>query len=331
MMGMESEQEERLKAVSAGLRFELERLEAAVSEGLSGLRRDAALRAQIDEERVETFARERAAWERAVWEERAALDREYRTARLEMEKVSAAATDRILARLADMKDSQEALLAAVRESHAGWREALEASKEKPAAKDEQIAGLKSEVLELAQALKEKEESFLSYADQRKGFDRQMQDRIMSLERELNDEKRRALDFPAKSDGLEIKVSSLSEQLRVAQEALKERVKSLGELAEERERLLKALKKEADQRQRDEAERQESVRKLGLELAAEMARNEAAAKEIKDLRADLESGRTDLEAALRAGAEREELAKSLREKEELLRLVHGAFQGLGPQR
>ncbi|MDE2314498.1 MAG: hypothetical protein KGL04_10055 [Elusimicrobia bacterium] len=321
---------------------ELGRIAAGLNDRISAWERVAQLEMERQRERLEEFARERAALARTWEEQNHAVRQEHLEESLrrqsDIESRIAAMEQKIL----EAQRSNAAALEEVRESADKISKAMAAS---PAGRDEIIAGLETEKLKLLDALKEKSQTLSRISQDRRASEEDLAGKIMILHQKLDEERRaqdslrtRLSDLESENDRLAIRLEAAEksvkdkEGLYAALAAQKDEISKtlLSELAKGREQAAKSrqIQQDAERRVEDVEKRlaQAAERTLTHEMALGQLRNQIAASSEQLTRALKE--KDELQTRYAAwDREKEKLMAALREKDEMLAMLNSTFRNM----
>lgn len=341
--GKRREEEER------GLRDELkahaERLGENLVERLSAMDRRLASELRLQQERIETMARERAALEDALEEERTRVRHEFVKERAGLQALfneQVAALERSLSEISDRQGGAAGALERLHDLAAKVHAILSQPQK---AKDHMLQELEAEKRDLMNALKARSEELRSHAFERREVERSMGESLVDAHRQIEAERAKAESERQRAAALEQALKALEAQLELTRAEVKDRDARFAALGAERDAVLGALAEEAAKVRRQIDERAEGDRawearviELQRRVNEERSGKLAAESRACELEDRLKTLSEHVARALREkdlvekryaewDKERAALEAQMRKKDEMVAMLSSTFQNL----
>jgi DNA repair exonuclease SbcCD ATPase subunit len=316
---------------------------AGITEKLSSFQKRQELEDERIKERFESLSRERAAIQRMFEEQNHETREKFIKERTAREREVLDRIEEVEKKITDAAAVQERQTKQSRGVEEGLSRVYDALNTPAKTKNEQISALEFEKNELARTLSERGQDMAKLSSERREIERSMGESIVSLDRELSEEKRKNIAFSARLTDFELKIQNLKDQLETQKRLAQDKDEKCARLMQERDELAKALMAEAGRVKasiNDRSNSDENWTQRILALQQKLSeQGEALAKEsvaANELRAQLSTltehlTRTlqDKDATLSRSAlqdsERQTLEAKLREKEEMISMLNSAFQ------
>ena len=294
------------------------------------------------EGRLQNFSREKAALLEAMEEQNHSIRQEYLK-----EKISR--DSELAQRFAQLNASLERL-SAQQEKRSGELSALKAQLEKtldfiqmtPKAKDDLVAALELEKLELRQALDERNEDVRKYIAEHKETERVMGETLTVLHREIDEERRKHHALAGRIADLEVENAGLKNLKLRYESAQKITDEERAALIAQRDQLIRALAAEDEKLRSSIEERMQAgkdwekrfnelQKKIDLEIELRAKENAV----VSELRAQLATLTEHMAKALQEkeavvnrfanwDQERQKLIKIIKEKDEMISMLNSSF-------
>ena len=324
---------------------EIGRLGTAMTARIGETDRRIALEMEKFELKLGSLAQERAALQAAMEEERHRLRQEFAKERMADDAKAHSQWEEIRKTLAQVLSVQQAGTqdtASLRE----MTDKLQSTLNRPEkAKDLMTLDLEQEKRDLMAALKARAEELRAYTEERRDVERSMGESLLNLNRELEAERSKQLEFESQISDLRLQIQSRENQLDIARKSADEKELARQALAAERDDLGKALAEaihkskgqavsaiqtdEAWQKQIEEIQRRlDTERNRRMETESQLADTRAKMQTLTDhiARTIQEKERIENQAAGWT-QERETLLDTLRKKDEMISMLSATFQSL----
>jgi len=318
---------------------------AGVEERLSGWQRRQTLESEKSEIRMAELSRERAAIQKDWEQHNHAIRQEFMQERVSRESALEERIAEVCRRLDAMGAGQEQAVGAARELKTELAKVLSWLNTPPKAKDQIIAELEREKLELIKTLKDRGDTLAKYAKERREVENTMGSSMMELNARLDSERDKNRQAQGRIAEMEIEVKAAQDRLAAAALAAREKEKLHAMLAEDRDGLARALvaenekaRQQAEARGQAEAAGQAKLDQLQKLLFSEQSRGATQDSTIRDLRTQIATLTEHMAKALQEkdavaarfstwSQEREKLMGTIREKDEMISMLSSTFQGM----
>ncbi|MDD5629042.1 MAG: hypothetical protein PHU21_08255, partial [Elusimicrobia bacterium] len=212
----------------------------------------------------------------------------------------------------------------------------------PKAREELIAELEREKVELLAALKERSGLLSRYQSERHDAEQALGASLLDLSAKLDAERDRGRQQQSRLSELELQAKAQADR---AERAAADRDQVCAALTAERDSLARSLvaetekfRQQVDGRAQAEADWTTRLQELQKRLDTELARGGELAASVAELRAQVATLSEHMTKALQEkdavvsrfggwGPEREKLLQTIREKDEMISLISSTFQGL----
>lgn len=314
-------------------------------ERMSSWQRQQETEAQRQSERLRSLTQERETLLRQ-WQEAQNLDR------LEREKERAGreggVDDRLGAlaqRFSEIMAAQERAAADTVRMREELTRAIAVFNTPPKAKDQVIAGLELERADLLKALQDRTASLQKFIDERRGIEKTMGESLALLHRDLDAERDKQRALAARFNDLEFDNAKLNDRLSLKDRELAGKDERFATMAAERDEVSKAVLAEHERFRAHfaaQAEGEESWRaklaQMEQRVTAEIELRAREATAVSELRVQISVLADQLTKAVQEkdaalarfsdwDGERQKLLAALRQKDETISMLNGAFQNM----
>jgi chromosome segregation ATPase len=336
------EEERRLLAQ---LDDRLKAFSSEVQTQLSDLARQQSLDRDRQETRLAELNRERAALQRSWEEQNHAIRQEHLKDNAARDLALGNRIADLCRRLEDISAGESQAAAASADLKAEIAKVMALLNTPPQAKDQALAELEREKLDLLKALKDRSDTLARYISDRREVEKTMGASMMELNSRLDEqrEKNRELSGRVAELGLDVKVRE--DQLACSTRAEQEKTRLCESLSADRDGLAKLLmgetakvRQQLEERAQAESQANARLQELQQRLEAELAHGAGLGVTISELRAQIATLSEHMAKALQAKdslaeqssawpQEKEKLLQTLREKDEMISMLSATFQGM----
>lgn len=327
------------------LRAMIDRFGENLIERLGALDRRLAVELEEHHERVSSLARERESLRETMEEQRHQIRQEHLKERMALESQFNEQVTLLKKSLEDISDRQSGdaeVLTGINELARKLHTILTQPQK---AKDQMIQELEAEKRDLMHALKARTEQLRAYTLERRDVERSLGESLMDLTRQLEGERAKERQLKDHIASLENTTGAARSEMELMSREIEARDERFRKLAAERDEIVKALAEEAEKVKRQIEERLESDKRWEAKIidmqrlmGDERHKRLQADSTIADLRSQMQTLSDHMTRVLQEkesiekeftqwSRQRDELAATLRKKDEMIGMLSSTFQNL----